>query len=304
MADKNFLPTTKVSRVHPLFTKDPVNGRLICGAFRAHGKEEFESSGLSPEELVQPDKLFLFKQWVCHNSPYTRSDGHYNGRCQMHGAKQGRPVTHGKYGSKIIPLTPEEFRQISKDGIHKDLNDELTILSHIIRKKLPQLAGEHAAKANRDLAAKIEQMEKAITKLEFSKLKDVMSDIKKMISEKSDSENAEEEIQKSVERYSKVFDIEMKRRKMSDDYVLKAEVVTLVRCLLTIVMQEVTDGAQREKIRREFGSIITRNYERHIKGPNENTESPNNGPEDSDEGSESDYIDAEYSTDTVFEGQS
>jgi hypothetical protein len=283
------------SAVNPLFTVNPETNQQICGAFRAHQKQAFIEAGLTAEELMLPENKELRKRMLCHRFPTA------NGRCPFHGKNKGGRVTVGKYSKYLNPLSAEELTELNQRGIHDNLSEELALLSHFIREKLPTAMNETSSMANKRLLKLINDLEAAISTLNLTKAADIMQNIRDLCKESYTAEAAKKDIADLVKRYSDVFNIELKRRAVDSEYLHKHAVLVGYRALFTIVGKYVKDDYERTKIQKEFAAIINGGNAASLPTRSDD-DSFDSGLEDQDEGSPTDYVEAEFSADDLLSG--
>ena len=286
---------SKPSRIHPLQTIEPGTGRKICGSWRWGKRTEFEFKGEVLEEVVKdPD---LFRYYFCCKAPDHASR---SGRCVLHGSKSGRPPSSGKYTNVLRILNDDELQTLGQKDRHKDLNEELGIISKFIEQQLPLAMTETTTAANRELVSQLDRLEKAIEKLDFNKVRAISKEMRDKVEQAYDQKQAKKDIQEAVKVYAEVFNVEMKHRHLSGDYMHKNKVAEAYTIIFNLAARFIKDQHEKEQLRQELIGFA-RGLDKRSLPEVTNRVAGIISFEDQNERSASDTLDAEFSAVNVSE---
>jgi hypothetical protein len=295
MAGK-FRPNRQKSLVDERQTIHPQTKKRVCGRFKSGMRIEFEWSGLELEEIcADPD---LFEEYFCQSEPF-----HENGRCKRHWGGGGRPIISGKYSEKLAYLPPEKIADlIQQNESHKDLNPELTMLSDQIGTAFMKTQEDYAPEATPAFRKLIEKAKKYLLETpDLEKLHDVLNKMEKHCQQFSDVKGAETSLERKIKLYSEVFNVEVKNRALTGEFVSKRQHETELLMIFSLIAPIITDAQQKNAVKNILQEYFTRRVGNDFPDPGKYVQnSLPERPENQDERSAIDIIDAEYSSEEIF----
>lgn len=240
-------------------THNKWNGRTVCGAFRPKKKAEFIEKGLTVENLLEDEKLF--REYICCKNPAV--SGKNLNRCRFHGAG-GRPPLHGKYVN-LPTFTDEQIKNVF-DREHKDLTEELSILSHFIEVKLGDALNqeEFTNVVKGKVKEEIRKFVQAYKDMKVEVCLAVATKLEKMLDAADNQASAKSEVRQLIKEYGDLFKIEIVKRQATGEYISKQLVIVQYISIIDAILPYIPDE-QRELARTAALSIIRRGDEQQTK---------------------------------------
>lgn len=258
------MPRKKIpSRIPEVFTYNPWKKKQICGSFCAHQKEFYEENNLTPEILLNDQKLF--EQVLCQAPPDQQGKSK-NGRCRAHGSRQGRKPINGKYTNTFQKFDEEELNALVGKSSHQDLNEELAIMGKFIRDQLPGSMEDFSSLADQYFLGLIGEMETAIAKFDLAKVSAILEKMKNACSNTASIDKKRKEVERMIKSYAQVFQVEQQNRSLNGDYIHREDHARELVIIFNLISPFIPEGTDREKARESIIKHITRGTGPSISG--------------------------------------
>ena len=222
-------------------------GEIICGAWRFGGMEHAHERGLTLQEILNDPKLK--KEYFCHKYPPADTN---RPKCALHGGYGG---VSQKYKEAVIKAGKDDAEVLRRDE-HRDLNEELSILSHFIKEELPKALTDTASANYNFLKKTLDELEKAILSLKIERVKACLAKMKEFLENAHSSREAKREVRELLKDYNELFKTEMQRRALSGEYIAKKEVLIRHQAFFAITQKYIPDDNARESCRQELITAI------------------------------------------------
>lgn len=244
-----------VSSVDPRLTKHPFkNNKAICGAFKTNMALRFKTEHLTVEDILADQQLF--KEMICTKVPLVNG-GHQNGRCLIHGARQGRKISSGKYAKFISTFTPEQLKDLYGAKQHQNLDNELLLIAKSIEDKLEIINGGATTPiANKALFRLIEDAKRFYEAMDFIKMRACFDRIQEHCKETEGIKSAERDMERLVETYSKVFSANLKQRELNGEFISRENHLRDMQTVFTICAVYILNDNDRQEVKNQLQRLL------------------------------------------------